>query len=98
MMNNKERIREIFIKYGYIDMDYINDDEDGDNESLNNLLKYAEKHFLDIKFHKGIYSDVAIIKGCYSDVREILHEFWNPVSDENNWEEIDFYMESFTII
>jgi len=96
-MNNIERINEVFTKYGFIDMDDI-DDEDIDNESVNNLLRYAKKHFLTIKFHKDINYDIAIIKGCYSDVREILHEFWNPVANDDDWEEIDFYMESFTII
>jgi len=40
---------------------------------------------------------IAIIRGCFSDVREVLHEYWNP-SEDDDWDEIDFYMEYFEII
>jgi len=89
-MNNKERVFEVFTKYGFVNMDYVNDDKNFIDE-MNN---YAAKLFVTIDFRKDM---VAIITGCFSDVREVLHEYWNPAND-SDWEEIDFYMEYFEII
>ena len=90
MIDSKVMIKDTFERYGTLEMDAT----DPDQEFL--LKSVKELHVNLKKIGNSMNGYIVEIKGPYCSVRELLVRHWDP--NTNDESEIDFYMEDFKLI
>ncbi len=70
-MNKRNRIKEVFTRYGYLNMEAAQpDDEDLHADMKKSFIKMTK-----------IDSEIIRLQGCYTDIKELIKLHWDPFDD-----------------